>query len=284
MLPKLTTIQFLREIETDGHSPMQFICSDQFIYYLKYRSGKSYDQNELVFLIYEVLCSVLLNRLNIPTPQIALATLKGNYTDQFKVNKRYAKEGKICFASKEVPNSQLVMDISVVESHAAFLQILNPLDLIRIAIFDLWVDNTDRGKKLISGGHNYNLLLKDNYTQSSIKHQIMAFDHAFTFGGQKSIVSFSDKMPLSSSNKLPNSAYFDSIIRFIPKDKAIQTLFDFIRKCQNLDISPILLELESILPNEWYAINNLNQKIYDFLISPQRWKQIEQVMLKTLQK
>ena len=61
---------FLREIPTDGHSPMKFVCSDNNVYYCKYRVN--YKSEELDCLIYEVICHNLLKSLGIPTPDIAL--------------------------------------------------------------------------------------------------------------------------------------------------------------------------------------------------------------------
>jgi len=270
----LETIQLLREVETDGHSPMQFLCSNQAIYYLKYRSGKSFDSQELNFLIYEVLCSLLLKKLEIPTPDIALVRLQeGSYeSQQLKANKRYAKPNKICFASKEIPNCQVVMGFEKVN------HIINPLDLIRIAIFDIWVDNADRGKKLTNGGYNYNLLLK-SVTNG---YQIIAFDHAFTFGGQQNIGIFSEKVPISKYNKLLDSDFFTSLMPFIPKNERINVADDFIERCQKIDINTILEQMKNNLPDEWYINPYLSQNLYQFLTSSVRWENIQKLIYETL--
>ncbi|GAB4479940.1 MAG: hypothetical protein OHK0057_32790 [Thermoflexibacter sp.] len=94
-----------------------------------------------------------------------------------KANKRYTKPNIIAFSSKEIPNSHLITDFEVIEKEQDFHKIINPLDLIKIAIFDLWVDNNDRGKALKIWGYNYNLL----FAPFLGKQQIFAFDHAFYF-------------------------------------------------------------------------------------------------------
>jgi hypothetical protein len=275
MIDRLETITLIEEISTDGHSPMKFICSDGAIYYVKYRSGKSFNKNELVFLFYEMLCSKLLQSLEIPTPQTALISLsEGSFNaNDLKANRRYAKAGIIGYGSKEVLNSQLVTDFEVIEKTQDFQKIANPLDIIKIAIFDLWVDNNDRGKALKTGGYNYNLLFAPSYE----KQKIVAFDHAFTFGGEQSIGIFSENIPISIVNKLPNSPLFHSLVYFLDKKKAKDSIEDFIRQCKNLPIKEILTHLKEILPSEWYVFPNLLEKIEDFLSNYQRLDEIEMI-------
>jgi hypothetical protein len=280
MLPRLETIQLLRETETDGHSPMQFICSDNEVYYLKYRSGKSFDSQEFNFLIYEVFCAVLLQELSIPVPPIALVKLiDGSFeSKQLKANRRYAKADKICFASKEIPNSQLVMDFEIIDSQEKFKRIANPMDLIKIAIFDIWVDNADRGKKIETGGCNYNLLLKPIFSRTFEGSQILAFDHAFAFGGQSNTGILSDKMPVSAENKLIKSDYFRSFMLYMPHFNFSYWADCFINECQQIDTQNILETMQKHLPEEWYVNEHLNDSLYHFLKSPFRWHKIKKII------
>ena len=87
------------------------------------------------------------------------------------------RESIVVFGSREIKHALLVDSFSINHSKRDFNKMLNPHDIIRIALFDLWVKNGDRGR-VINGGHNYNLLLiaKDK------KQEIIAFDHAFIFG------------------------------------------------------------------------------------------------------
>ncbi len=64
---------------------------------------------------------------------------------------------------------------------------------VKISLFDLWVDNTDRGRD-----DNYNLLVK---TEND-KFCFYAFDNAFAFGGERGLGIFSAKMPVYTNNKL----------------------------------------------------------------------------------
>jgi len=280
MTHTIETISLIEEIKTDGHSPMKFICSDGGIYYVKYRSGKSFNKNKLVFLLYEILCSQLLQNLHIPTPPTALVRIsEASFNpENLKANKRYTKANIIAFGSKEITNSQLITDFEVIERVQDFQKILNPFDLIKIAIFDLWVDNNDRGKALKVGGYNYNLL----FAPSNSKQQIIAFDHAFTFGGMQSIGLFSKNIPISPVDKLPNSPFFLSLVNFLDK-KSIEALtLDFIEKCKNLSIRDILDNLPSSLPLEWYILPNITQQIEDFLTDYKRLDDIQIVIKNSL--
>ncbi len=281
MVDKVETVSLIEEIGTDGHSPMKFICSDESIYYVKYRSGKNFNKNELAFLFYEILCSKLLQALYIPTPPIALVWIsEGSFNpDSLKANKRYTKPNITAFGSKEIPNSQLITDFEVIEKKQDFQKIINPLDLIKIAIFDLWVDNNDRGKALKIGGYNYNLLFAPFHG----KHQIIAFDHAFTFGGEQSIGIFPKNLPVSIINKLSNSPLFNSIVCFLGKKETLHTVQGFIQECKNFDLHEILISLQRVVPAEWYVFPQLSAQIEEFLSSPQRLDRIE-ITIKNLLK
>jgi hypothetical protein len=71
MIPIVNTQLLIAEIPTDGHSPMYFLCDDGNFYYCKYRT--QFKRSELDCLVYEMVCHHLLRRLQIPTPDIALA-------------------------------------------------------------------------------------------------------------------------------------------------------------------------------------------------------------------
>ena len=149
----IKTLIILEEIETDGHSPMKFLCSDGEIYYCKYRVSSKIE--ELDCLIYEVICSRLANFFSIPTPEIAIVELAPNCFTMKDIprNKKYAKVGQFCFGSKDIKNGNLITGLELVNSLFDLEKIYNPYDLVKIALFDLWIDNDDRGKK-----QNYNLL------------------------------------------------------------------------------------------------------------------------------
>jgi len=68
-LKKVKSKILIEEIDTDGHSPMKFICSDNAMYFVKYRSGKSLDKKEINCLVFEMICTKILQQLHIPVPK-----------------------------------------------------------------------------------------------------------------------------------------------------------------------------------------------------------------------
>lgn len=208
-MKKVESKILIEEIDTDGHSPMKFICSDGSIYFAKYRSGKSLNKKEINCLVFEMVCTKLLQELGIPVPEQALITINENSISpgQLKVNKKYIKQGVIAWGSKEILQADLVKEIELIRMKKEFNRLKNPADLIRIAIFDLWVDNADRHQE------NYNLLLK----MEEGKLKIIAIDHAFTFGGLKGMNIFNPSILPTSYKKLIESQYFLSVVKHFNK-------------------------------------------------------------------
>jgi len=73
---------------------------------------------------------------------------------KLKANIRYIRPGIICFASKEAENTILVTGIQDITGNRDLNEFEDPSDLLRIAIFDLWVNNADRRR---GSAKNYKL-------------------------------------------------------------------------------------------------------------------------------
>jgi len=272
-MKKIKAIVFIEEIPTDGHSPMKFLCNDGEIYYCKYRVSAK--KEELDCLIYEVIGHFLLKSLAIPTPDIALVELiEGVFEKKdIPLNHKYAKPSVICFGSREVKNANLISGLeSVVDVHS--LQTLyNPYDLLRIAIFDLWIDNADRGKN-----NNYNLLTSPYEN----KLKIWAFDHAFTFGGSLNLRIFNPQFKPDIQNKLFTTPYFSSIFSYLNPQKCVEVAIQIIERLAN-SVS-ILDSVFDQIPKDWQVYPNLKLKISNFLLDSQRLKVIEELTFKQLLK
>jgi hypothetical protein len=275
-LKQVETKILIEELETDGHSPMKFICSDGEVYYVKYRSGKSLDRNEINCLVFEMVCTRFLQRLHIPVPEQALVTINANSyaPGQLVSNKKYTKGGIIAWGSKEIPQTDLIKEIEQINKKKEFNRLLNPEDLIRIAIFDLWVDNVDRH----SG--NYNLLsqLEDS------KLKVITIDHAFTFGGLKGMNIFNTTTQPSSFKKLIESQYFRSTIKYFNKKQRLDIANQFISLLSELDIENLIDGIFKEIPEQWSISPMLKKRMIDFLQSQQRIITLEQICKQTLQK
>ncbi len=271
-LKHINSKYLIREEETDGHSPMKFLCSDDLIYYCKYRVTPK--KQELDFLVYEIICHYLLRYLCIPTPNIALVELTKNSFDPKNLtrNRLYAKPGVICFGSQHI-DSYLVNDTLLIDSKTAFNHLLNPADLIKIAIFDLWVYNTDRGKK-----GNFNLLVSTEFHKSVY----YAFDNAFAFGGETGLGIFNPSFEVSSGDKLMSTGYFRSIIRFISKSERFEIAQNVLSLCHDESVRDIITKASVLIPEAWNTLPGLYPRIIEFLSSTQRLQKIEQLVYSSL--
>ena len=275
-MKQVETKILIEELETDGHSPMKFICSDGTIYYVKYLSGKSFNKNEINCLVFEMICTALLKRLHIPVPDQALVTIDANSfaPGQLVINKRNAKDGVIAWGSKEIPRADLIKEIEQIRNKKDFNKLCNPEDLIRIAIFDLWVDNADRH----SG--NYNLLL--NMDEGMLK--IVAIDHAFTFGGLKGMNIFNTTSEPNTYKKLIVSQYFRSAVKHFNRKQRLEIATQFISLLEELEIKNLINEVFTQIPKKWDINPMLKKRIIDFLKSEQRINSVQQICKQILNK
>lgn len=265
-MEKINTILLIQELETDGHSPMQFICSNGSDYYVKYRSGKSFDKQEINCLVFEILCTKLLNSLAVPTPDQALVTITPDsyFKHQLKANRRTIRDGVVAWGSKRIEQSDLVKGIELVLKRNEFNRYSNPRDLIKIAIFDLWTDNVDRHSE------NYNLIVGVD----DKKLKIFAIDHAFAFGGLNGMHTFNEKTAPNLNKKLIKSDFFRSIATFISKEERIFIVNDFLTLIVGLDIEDIVNEVFDEIPLNWEVNSNLKDRVINFLKSQERIKAI----------
>lgn len=271
---KLESRILIEELQTDGHSPLKFICSDGAVYFVKYRSGKSFDKNEINCLVFEMVCTALLQRLNIPTPEHALITiLENSYVPgQITKNKRYVKPGVVALGSKQIERSDMVKEIEVVKKRKEFSKLLNPEDLIRMAIFDLWVDNVDRHSS------NYNILTQ--WQAEKLKY--FAIDHAFSFGGLSGMNIFHPATQVNAYRKLIGSQYFCSVTKHFTRLQRLEVAKGFLTLIKQLPIASIIDETFEQIPALWAIGPLLKDRIVAFLQSEQRLLQTEQIAKKFL--
>lgn len=269
-ISKRETVSLIEEIPTDGHSPLKFLCDDGEIYYCKYRVSPK--EVEIDCLIYEVVCSILLNELEIPTPEIALVEVsEGSYQEgDLKRNRLYLKPGVICFGSRELKNAQLVTELDKISNKADFSKFINPDDLIRVALFDLWIGNTDRGKggsRFAPGrSNNYNLLTKPE----GKKRKIFAFDHGFTFDGEGSFRIFNEHFLPGTSGKLFGTQFFQDMLNYVSIEKRSELVSGFIENIEELDVDELISPIMSKLPPDWKRHDQLKDKMLKYLKSKKR--------------
>lgn len=280
-IPKVATTSFVEEIPTDGHSPLKFVDENEDVYFCKYRVNNK--EQELTCLIYEVVCTLLLKQLRIPTPDIAFVEITPGSFDKkdLHYNKKYLTGGEISFGSKEIQYAQLITNLNTVKTRDDFSKLSNPEDLIRIAIFDLWLDNRDRGKSSSDfapgRSNNYNLLLAPTENGSQ---RIVAFDHSFTFGGENNLVLFLEN--INTIGKLLNTSYFKEVSRFINEDRVKEIITSFIAEIRTVNVPDLVKNIFLLLPDDWKRVPSIDTKICDFLTNQERINEVEVLILKHL--
>lgn len=163
----------IREIKTDGHSPLLIIGSDYEMYVAKNDKGKIPPFS----LINECLAFYLLNCFDIKTPECKIVKLSKELIafkqDLTSNHKRFYYDSP-CFGSKFIKNAIDVNDFILTHKKKVYNKLNNPLDVFRITLFDTWVENDDRKPT------NYNLILK----AVDKKFTVIPIDNAFIFSTQ----------------------------------------------------------------------------------------------------
>lgn len=274
IIPRVATQYLIKEEETDGHSPLRFVCDNDAIYFSKYLV--SFDKNEINCLAYEVVAHYLLKELNLLTPDIALVQVaEGTLTPNKIIKNRRLRINDICFGSRNLATALEINDLQKCKTKTDFKSLLNPDDIVRIALFDLWINNTDRGR-FINPGFNYNLLLNN----IGNKQQIVAFDHAFIFGGIHQIGMFTPKMKFDTTDKLHLSEYYRSVIHYIDEDHFEEIVTNFV-PLLSASYQGIIDDVVSQLENIWDLSPNLATRIHNYLHCEERIEKVKTTLLNT---
>ncbi|WP_162127497.1 HipA family kinase [Flavobacterium phycosphaerae] len=177
-------ISIIKKFPTDGHSPY-LALNDEFEEFVVKPPQSQYDFGAIKK---EFLCALLLPHWSLLTPpffscnvsqDLLAATLM--HDNRFKLTDSY-------FASLFIEDVTELNQLFEFKGKVALKSIRIKEDLIRLALFDVWVENDDRKPT------NSNVLLKSTENQ----FDIYAIDHAFTFASVAldslyiGILSFSD--------------------------------------------------------------------------------------------
>ncbi len=270
---RLRTQVFIREMETDGHAPLVFQCDNGQIHYCKYRK-KGSKAEETDCLTYELVAHSLLRWLEIPTPDVAFVYVVPDSfpSDKIRHNFPWLREGTTCFGSREVPKVRNVSPIEIIKSRRDFHTLDNPLDLIKIALFDAWVGNVDRGKSFDSG-YNFNLLLAD----VNGKQQYVAFDHAFIFGGINELRIFNPTFDPPAEN-LVSCKYFRSVVRYVRYDERINTIRESFALFRSNSWQELISNVSTQCAEIWTLPTAFDKRMHAYLGDAERLSRLETIL------
>ncbi|MHB8335803.1 MAG: HipA family kinase [Ignavibacteriaceae bacterium] len=256
-------ISVIEEKVGTAHSPLKIISDDFCEYYLKAPKN----QTPELSIIKEFLISYLLNYWSLKTPEVAALKLdRGIINKPLSAFHNASDFDRTCFGSKVIPiNFEFSSILKLINKHD-FNRFVNPDDILKLGLFDIWVENDDRKPS------NPNLLLSDETNG----FDFYAIDHAFTF----STVKFTDLDPLfdlgcSFNDSILYTDFSQSVFKYMFKGNpywfdVVQDYFYLaIKKCQN-NYHSIIENIPSDL-----GFDNVNQiALSNFLFSESRNKRV----------
>ena len=260
-----TALSIIREIKTDGHSPLLVVTDD----YKKFLIKSTQGQCPSYYIINEFLCSCLLQIWKIPTPEIACIRMDntllkgGKYTEKHKTY----FYNNITFGSKWMEEGFEMAEYIRIRNKVVLRRFINPLDLIRIGLFDIWVENTDRKPT------NNNILFCTHENRLIIN----AIDHAFTFDSVKYAdlnANFINNTYNENILATPLAKDIISLIKREPDKKEwIDDLKDYFYLCvENCERS--FETIVGFIPEELGFTKDLSRFVRDFLFNKERNKKV----------
>lgn len=265
----LTVNSIINEVPTQGHSPLRVTVEENTsIYFIKNNRGRIPDY----YIINEFLCHFLLKIWRIPTPDIAAikvdSILLNKDLSHFHKNHYYET---IAFGSKEIKGSVEISKLLSSIKSSKIKQLGNSIDFIKIGLFDIWVENTDRKPS------NFNLLIS-NEDDVMI---FIAIDHAFAFDSMK----YSDLF-LGVTNTFDQSILSTDLAKrivksFGSKKQLISTMKEYFYFCL-ANCQQNFLNIVNNIPTEIGFSELLQSQVYDFIFNEERNKLVFEEFVKRL--
>ncbi len=275
-IPLIETRQALKEEGTTGHHPVQFVCNDGNIWFCKYVLDVE-DLHQTDLLYYELIGTTLLRQLGIATPDVAFVkVMPESFTpDQIPNNAKEMVPGVVAFGSKRM-FGDVVDDLVQYRTPSDFNKLKNPEVLLRIALFDLWVANMDRGKDLEfigkPGQHNFNLLT----SPVPGGHRLVPIDHASILGNSLFLRDFRpNNIHLSVDGKLFGTRLFQSVWHHLGTNMRNKVLDEFfLTSVPSTSPDDLFTTLDAARPH-WPYPPDFAARLSDFLWNADRLARVE---------
>lgn len=258
----ITTQLLIKEHETEGHHPLEFLCDDDNIWYVKHLLRIT----EHRLLVFELLGGVVARQLGIATPEVAFVQISPDSYERKSIKRnKWLRPDSIGFGSKQVPNVDLFTALLVPQSKSDFNQFTNPYDLVRIALLDLWIYNTDRK------ANNYNLL-QQNLPKGK---RVYAIDHGKALGGVR------DRNPIPSlridtDETLISSPFMNAMLPHMERKRIVEYIESFFYFCKH-ESPTTVLNVFTLLPAQWRIDPALQRQVGNFLFNAERLERLQQL-------
>lgn len=250
-----------RIIVTEGHSPLEIVSNDFNRYFVKNTRGKK----PSFPIINEFVCHYLLNLWNIATPEIAAVKIGPDLKPQEygEYHKGFYYE-QHTFGSLKMNNVIEMSEFSKISSKYDYNKINKTEDLLKIALFDIWVENTDRKPT------NPNILFESVENRINI----IAIDHAFAFDHQSYDNLYVEGVTLSYNESILEHKYVKYISKELLKQKGfLDELKDYYYFCINKS-HKYYDEITSNIPDSLGFSLKLQNSLKQFLFNENRNKEV----------
>lgn len=264
----IDAIKILKEIPTEGSSPLQIFADDFQIYFAK-TCNKKVPRFEL---INEIIGGYFAQCWSLKVPNFALIKIDQQVVDNFEnenghLSMRYQLESffnEKFFASQNI-ETDLEIDqfIKGLTSKNDFRKFQNPLDIIKIGVLDLWLGNKDRKPS------NPNILLKGSASEISF-HPI---DHTASFAYTTDYLAVNDVfMGIEGNNSILYAPFVRAIANFASPNFRSE-LKDEIFEGMNIAIDNIEFIFDQV-PRDWGFSKRSKQHLIKFFSDTERNKRI----------
>lgn len=279
LIPPLTIVRaelIVKEIPTEGSRPLRVLANDGYEYI-----AKTTRANSCAEVINEVLCGYLARCWGLAVPPFSLVQISQPVVNAYerqrgRLSERYRNclfEERLFFGSRVV-SSQVEIDVFFAgPHHPAQMQLFHqPLDLLKIGVFDQWVGNFDRKPD------NPNLLLT---SRPDGTFDFCPIDHTATFAYLENYRDVRDALLIREPKKwLLSHRFVPAIVKFTPP-QAISSLQDEIHSGMDL----ALTALDSIfaeVPVAWGLSRKAKEHLKQFFADRVRNERIASTYLNYL--
>lgn len=260
-IPHISVMSILSQYDTDGHSPYQ-VLGQEFEPYVLKTFKNAYDRPSL---IKEFLCPLLLKCWDIESPSVATLSLSPELKKtQYVINNKGFTYSNTYFGSKFIADSIDLQEFITVKGKVALKRILNPDELLDIALFDIWTENDDRKPS------NSNLLL----CPSGESLIITPIDHAHTFASLQFNQINPNYVSFSNGDSIAYSPFGQNVVRHfnINANWLSEAKEKFYIRTSKTE--KIFQQICAVLPPEFQLTNEEIEKLSRFLFNSERNKEV----------
>jgi hypothetical protein len=265
------------ELTTEGSGPLLTLDEPGNFYYCKTTNTTV----PRVEIINEVICWYMLKCWGFELPEIALARIKKEvakkYEEEYQLlTQRYKNvdfDNELFFASKRLEFSTDVESFMTgIESRKDFKKFSNPLEIIMIGVFDLWVGNKDRKPG------NPNILLSIDEEE---RFKFVPIDHTAAFAYLTNYKEVREVMlEIAGNNSILSAPIVKSITKFADSLK-VQDLRNEIFQCMEATNQQLDFIFEQV-PKEWGFSKKAKVHLKEFFADKARNERIARSYLNYL--